>query len=140
MTADAEDFVLARFWTRAGMPVIIQADLVSPAFTQFLEVHGDNGTLMVSIQPEMPQFVFTREAAGGYAAGRTDLGRGRVNLFEAQMADFVAAVRDRGEHAGATLAGFGAGHGSDRAARAPAAALTGAGTAEADISAPIAAT
>jgi predicted dehydrogenase len=104
MTADAEDFVLARFWTRAGMPVIIQADLVSPAFTQFLEVHGDNGTLMVSIQPEMPQFVFTREAAGGYAAGRTDLGRGRVNLFEAQMADFVAAVRDRGAHAGATLA------------------------------------
>jgi predicted dehydrogenase len=102
--ADAEDFVLARFWTKTGLPVVIQADLVSPAFTQFLEVHGDNGSLMVSIQPEMPQFVVTRQPSGGYPAGRTELGTGAVNLFEAQMADFVAAVRDRGAHAGATLA------------------------------------
>ena len=92
-TVDAEDFVLARFRTRSGVPVVIQADLVTPAFTQTLEVQGDNGTLMASIQPEMPQFVFAVRAAGGYEAGHTALGGDRVNLFEAQMAAFVAAVR-----------------------------------------------
>jgi predicted dehydrogenase len=92
-TADAEDFVLARFRTRSGVPVVIQADLVTPAFTQTLEVQGDNGTLMASIQPEMPQFVFVVRAAGGFEAGHTELGGDQVNLFEAQMAAFVAAVR-----------------------------------------------
>ncbi|MGC2412112.1 MAG: Gfo/Idh/MocA family oxidoreductase [Stellaceae bacterium] len=103
-TVDAEDFVLARFWTRSGVPVIIQADLVTPAFTQLFEVHGDNGTLMASIQPEMPQFVFTLEPAGGYAAGRTELDRGKFSMFEAQMEAFVAAVRDGTEHLGGTPA------------------------------------
>ena len=103
-TADAEDFVLARFWTRAGVPVIIQADLVTPAFMQLFEVHGDNGTLMASIQPEMPQFVFALEAAGGYPAGRTEFGRGNFSMFEEQMAAFVAAVRDGAAHRGGTLA------------------------------------
>ena len=103
-TVDAEDFVRARFWTRAGVPVIIQADLVTPAFMQLFEVHGDNGTLMASIQPKMPQFVFTLEPAGSYAAGRTELDSGNVNMFEAQMAAFVAAVREGAAHPGGTLA------------------------------------
>lgn len=103
-TVDAEDFVLARFWTRAGVPVIIQADLVTPAFMQLFEVHGDNGTLMASIQPEMPQFVYTLEPAGGYVAGRTEFDSGNISMFEAQMAAFVAAVRDGAEHPGGTLA------------------------------------
>jgi predicted dehydrogenase len=92
---DAEDFVLARFWTRAGIPVVIQADLVTPSFTQMIEVQGDNGTLMASIQPEMPQFVFAIRAAGGYAAGRTELRCDDINFFDAQMASFVAALRER---------------------------------------------
>lgn len=94
-SVDAEDFVLARFWTRAGVPVLIQADLVTPSFTQMLEVQGDNGTLMASIQPEMPQFVYAIRAAGGYPAGRTELGYAQINLFDAQMAAFVCALRQK---------------------------------------------
>ncbi len=101
---DAEDFVLARFWTRAGVPVVIQADLLTPSFTQILEVQGDNGTLMASIQAEMPQFVFAIKPAGGYGAGRTELGCGQVNIFEAQMAGFVEAVRSRAPEQEGTLA------------------------------------
>src|SRR5260221_9464594 len=44
-SVDAEDFVLARFWTRGGIPVVIQADLLTPSFTQMIEIQGDNGTL-----------------------------------------------------------------------------------------------
>jgi len=103
-SVDAEDFVLTRFWTRAGIPVVIQADLLTPSFTQMIEIQGDNGTLMASIQPEMPQFVFILKAAGGYPAGRTDLGCAEVNFFDAQMADFVAAVRERRPQQRGTLA------------------------------------
>ncbi len=91
----AEDFVMARCHTEAGVPVFIQADLVTPSFTHFLEVQGDNGTLMASIRPDMPQFVDLIEAAGGYAAGRTDIGSGPSNIYAAQLASFVRAIRDR---------------------------------------------
>lgn len=92
---DAEDFALVRLSTRAGIPVVVQADLLTPSFTQAIEVQGDNGTLMASIQPDMPRFVFTLKAAGGYPAGRTELAGEEVNFFDAEMADFVAAVRER---------------------------------------------
>ncbi len=103
-TVDAEDFVLARFRTRSGVPVVIQADLVTPAFTQMLEVQGDNGSLVASVQAEMPQYVFAIRPAGGYDSGHTDLGCGQENLFEAQMAAFVAAVRAGVPESGGTLA------------------------------------
>lgn len=100
-TADAEDFVLARFWMRSGVPVVIEADLLTPSFSQAIEVQGDNGTLVASIQPEMPQYVFTLSAANGYAQGRTTLTADESNFFDAQMADFVACLREtpRREHA-----------------------------------------
>ncbi len=98
-TVDAGDFVLARFCTRSGVPVVIQVDLATPAFSQMLEVQGDNGSLMVSIQPEMPQFAYAIRPAVGYPAGRTALGGAKVDPFEAQMMAFVAALR-----AGAPLA------------------------------------
>ncbi len=102
--ADAEDFVLARFATRTGIPVVIQADLVTPSFTQLIEIQGDNGTLMASIQPEMPQFVHAVRAAGGYPAGRTELRCDNSNFFDAQMVAFVAALRDRKPENNRTLA------------------------------------
>ena len=68
-----------------------------------IEVQGDNGTLMASIQPEMPQFVFALRPAGGYRAGRTELSCGEVNFFDAQMAAFVTAVRNRRPQGNGTL-------------------------------------
>ena len=91
------------FGRAAGVPVRDPGRSLTPSFTQMIEVQGDNGTLMASIQPEMPQFVFVLREAGGYPAGRTELSCGQVNFFDAQMAAFVAAVREGrpqlGEHA-----------------------------------------
>jgi myo-inositol 2-dehydrogenase/D-chiro-inositol 1-dehydrogenase len=103
-TADAEDFVVARFRTSAGVSVVIQADLVTPAFSQALEVQGDNGSVMASIQAEMPQFVYAIAPAGGYDAGFTPLGGGNADLFAAQMAAFVAELRERRLSAAVNLA------------------------------------
>lgn len=90
---DAEDYVLGRFKMAGGVDVICQADLVTPAFTQLVEVQGENGTFMGSIQSELSSFVFCEKEAAGYPAGRTPLNFGQHNLFEAQMAEFVRAVR-----------------------------------------------
>lgn len=101
---DDGDFALARCWTRAGFPILIQADMLSPRFAQTIEVQGENGAVMASTEPDMPQFVFAANAADGYAAGRTDLSCGAVDLLAAQMSAFVAAVRDRAPKQWAELA------------------------------------
>lgn len=94
---DAEDYVLARLKTKSGVEVVCQADLITPVFTQLLEVQGENGTFMASIQPDMPSFIFCNEAVAGYPAGKTVLNFGMRNLFEAQMAEFIRRVRTRQE-------------------------------------------
>ncbi|HVT52457.1 MAG TPA: Gfo/Idh/MocA family oxidoreductase [Dongiaceae bacterium] len=92
---DAEDFVLVQCRTESGVPVIIEADLLTPAFTQIMEVQGDNGTFVGSIQSDWPQFVFAIREAGGYSAGRTEIKAGPSNMFESQMSTFVGAVKNR---------------------------------------------
>jgi len=93
VTADAEDYVLIRLRTQSGVEVLCQADLVTPAFTQFVEVQGENGTFMGSIQQDMPSFIYCQEDAAGYPKGKTMLSFGKVNLFDAQMAEFVRGLR-----------------------------------------------
>lgn len=95
VTVDAEDFVVARLRMHSGVEVWCQADLITPAFTQYIEVQGEHGTFMASIQKEMPSFIFCTRDVLGYSAGRTNFEFGYHNLFEAQMAEFVRAVRYR---------------------------------------------
>lgn len=90
---DAEDFAMAQITMKSGVEVFIQADLLTPSFSQFIEVEGENGSFFGSIQQETPSFLFLEKPAGGYAAGRTELNYGYLNLFEAQMAEFVRAAR-----------------------------------------------
>jgi len=99
---DAEDYVVARMRSQSGVEILFQADMITPAFTQLMEVQGENGTLVGSIQPENPSFVFCKTAADGYPAGRTDLTVHATNLFETQMADFVSSVRERAMPTGST--------------------------------------
>ena len=92
--ANAEDYVLIRLHMKNGMQVYCQSDLVTPAFTQFMEVQGDNGSFMGSIQNDMPSFIFCQEGVAGYESGKTAFDFGYRNYFEAQMAEFVNAVRE----------------------------------------------
>ncbi len=92
---DAEDFAVVRLKMASGVDVWCQADLITPAFTQFLEVQGEYGTFMASIQKEMPSFIFCTRDVLGYPAGRTTMDFGYHNLFEAQMAEFARSIRFR---------------------------------------------
>ena len=93
--ADAEDWVLATMKARSGVDILLQADFITPAFTQYVEIQGENGSFMGSIQNDMPSFVFCSKAAGGYDAGRTVFDFPRTNIFEAQMGAFVGCVSDQ---------------------------------------------
>jgi predicted dehydrogenase len=92
-TVDAEDYVLVKLEMAHDIQVVCQADMVTPAFTQFIEIQGDNGSFMGSIQADMPSYIYLNDPRDPYSGGKTVLNPGRQNLFESQMAEFVQAVR-----------------------------------------------
>ncbi len=93
--ADAEDYVVVKCTGESGVEIICQADLVTPAFSQYVEIQAENGSFMGSIQEDMPSYVFLKEGRGGYQAGRTELRTGQRNLFDVQMLAFAEAVLKR---------------------------------------------
>lgn len=91
---DAEDFIIVRLSTESGVDVFCHADMVTPAFMQFVDVEGENGTFAGSIQPQIPSYVHLENDAGAYPAGKTEFTTGNSNLFESQMAHFVTALEN----------------------------------------------
>lgn len=95
VAVDAEDYVLLRCKGKDGIEIMCQADLITPAFIQYVEVQTDKGTFMGSIQPDMPSYIFLKEAGGGFNSGRTDLKYGRRDVLDIQMLNFVHAILKR---------------------------------------------
>lgn len=93
VVVDAEDLILVRLIMGNGIHVICQADLLTPAFSQFVEVQGENGSFMGSIQTEIPSYIFCQREAAGFPAGRNEIHIGQGQLFEAQMATFIHSIR-----------------------------------------------
>lgn len=89
---DAEDHIWLKCLGRNDIEIFCQADLITPAFSQFVEIQGENGSFMGSIQANMPSFVFLKESRGGYSEGKTELRYGRRNVFDIQMMTFIQAV------------------------------------------------
>jgi predicted dehydrogenase len=92
---DAEDQIWMRCLGRNEVEIFCQADLITPAFSQFVEIQGENGSFMGSIQSDNPSFVFLKESRGGYNTGKTELRFGRRNVFDIQMMSFIQAVLRR---------------------------------------------
>ncbi len=93
LEVDAEDWVLASLKFKGGVSVLIQADLTTPAFTQYIELHGENGSFVGSIQPEHASFIFLNEARSQWPAGRTALEVQPHNLYHSQMSAFVNDIQ-----------------------------------------------
>jgi predicted dehydrogenase len=92
---DAEDHIWMKCLGRNDIEIFCQADLITPAFSQFVEIQGENGSFMGSIQSDMRSFVFLKESRGGYNVGKTELRYGRRNVFDIQMMTFIQAVLRR---------------------------------------------
>ncbi len=93
--ADAEDFVMIRCVGFSGIEIFCQADLITPAFSQYVEIQCENGTFMGSIQAEIPSYIFMKQGRGGYEAGKTILQYGKRKVLDIQMAYFIQAVSQR---------------------------------------------
>lgn len=92
ITVDAEDYILVRCFGTNGVEVLCQGDLITPAFSQYVEIQSENGTFMGSIQSDMPSYVFLKEDSGGFSSGKTELHYGRRNVVDIQMMTFIQAV------------------------------------------------
>lgn len=89
---DASDFVLVSARTTTGAPITFSADMVTPAFTQFLDAQFDNASVMASIQPSISNQLFLKEARGGLSAGAQVLTEGQTDLIQREMAAFINVV------------------------------------------------
>lgn len=89
---DAEDYVLVSLRSASGVEIVVEADLVTPSFSQSLEVQGENGTLRASITGDA-SFAELIQAAGGLPAGRTSLDAESRDFFQGEIGEFLTAVR-----------------------------------------------
>jgi predicted dehydrogenase len=94
-TVDAEDYIAARLQTCSGVPVTIEADFLSARFWQHIEIRGDNGILVASIEPSFFSFCRLEPPCGGFPAGTRRLGSGETDLYALQAVDFLDAIRSR---------------------------------------------
>lgn len=92
-SVDAEDYVLLKAKTTNGLHLIFQADMVTPAFRQLVELQGDNGSFVGSIQSTVPSYLNLIGTRGKYDSGQTDYQPKEVNLFNEQMKSFVENMR-----------------------------------------------
>ncbi len=102
--ADAPDYCVALLRSVTGVEILIQSDLLTPSFSQFVEIQGDNGSILASIQDTVTSYVFCIEEAGGFQQGRTEMQFGKRNLFHTQMMEFVTAIREKREPHGNSIA------------------------------------
>ena len=100
---DAEDIVQVRLQTKSGVLINIQADMLTPSFTQFVEVQGSKGTFCGSIQPSYSSYLFIDEEFEGYTKGMNKLEAEPSNLFQIQMGQFVEAIGDRNKSVSSTI-------------------------------------
>ncbi|HVA55837.1 MAG TPA: Gfo/Idh/MocA family oxidoreductase [Gammaproteobacteria bacterium] len=92
---DAEDMVLVRLEYEGGPSVYLQADMLTPAFTQRLEVQGANGTLAASIQRDEPSYLYLVEKHGQHPAGRHALQSENAEPYITQSRTFLTAAAAR---------------------------------------------
>lgn len=91
--ADAEDLVVLDIETREGAEVLCQSDLITPSYMNYVEIHGDNGSMWASLLDYFPTIVYCEERRGIYDKGRNVQNFGHVDLFERELAHFLDCIR-----------------------------------------------
>ncbi len=92
VNATAEDYVVARF-TGGSAEVLCEADLATPSYVNLAEIHGDNGSLLTSIQAHLPTVLYCSQARGIHDIGNDIRHFPPVNLFELELKHFLDTVQ-----------------------------------------------
>lgn len=90
---DAEDWVVAQLVMENGTRVLLQADMISPVFRQFIEIDGTNGIVEGSIQGTFQNALTLFEARGRFAKGHQALKVEPGNFYIKQHETFLNMVQ-----------------------------------------------
>ena len=90
--ASAEDCVFLRTNTEKGLQVFFEADMITPSFTNLVEVHGDNGSFIGSIMPRLPTILYLKEPRDIYDRGETVFNFPPTNLIEKELRHFIDCI------------------------------------------------
>ncbi len=90
--ADAEDIVMLELESD-GARILCESDLISPSYMNYIEIHGENGSLFTSILHFMPTIVFCKESRGVFNTGNNIYNFPMENLFEIELRHFIDCVK-----------------------------------------------
>jgi len=82
--ANSEDYVVLSSKGKDNCEILLQADFVSPSFSQYFEIQFEHGAVSASIQPNHYSYTFLR------GEGEQAITSDTINIYEAQMRAFVA--------------------------------------------------
>lgn len=86
---DAEDWSVASLIMEGGTRVLLQADMNSPVFRQFIEIDGDNGLIEGSIQNTFEDALTLFEPRKDFVKGRQALNVTPGNFYIKQLDCFL---------------------------------------------------
>jgi UDP-N-acetylglucosamine 3-dehydrogenase len=90
---DAEDCVYVRLRSNGGVEIICEADLITPSYMNYVEVHGDNGSFFGSILDYFPTIIYCNEPRGVYDKGRNIIRYPMVDLVYEELRYFIDILR-----------------------------------------------
>ena len=94
INVSAEDFTFLSLESESNIKIFCQADLITPSYMSYVEIHGDNGSIFASILDYLPSIVFCKEARGIYNRGSNFHRFSKVNVFEKELQYFLNAIKN----------------------------------------------
>lgn len=90
---DAEDLVMLELESNE-IKILCESDLLTPSYMNYIEIHGENGSIFTSILHFMPTIVFCKEARGIFNTGNNIYHFPIENLFEKELGHFVECIKN----------------------------------------------
>ena len=91
---DAEDVVLAKFITKNNVVVICESDLITPSYSNYVEIQGTNGTVFCSVQSHFPTIVYCKKQVGIYNQGFNFYNFPQENIFIKELGYFIECIKE----------------------------------------------
>lgn len=92
--ATAEDLTLLDLTMEDDTRVFCQADLITPSYMNYIEVHGTNGSVWTTILDYLPTTIYCEEPRGIFDRGRNERRFLSVNLHEKELEHFVECIME----------------------------------------------
>jgi myo-inositol 2-dehydrogenase / D-chiro-inositol 1-dehydrogenase len=91
--ADAEDNVVLKV-NVGNSRIICQADFTSPSYMEYIELHGERGSIFTSILDFLPTVLFLSKPYGIYNQGNNIISHKQSNLFELELQHFLNCIEN----------------------------------------------